>query len=277
MVVFDRVYAHELSRLDISLNEAEDFTSSNPELFEKIDCDPNESEGKSVFKYVHNSRYIAINLLTRIKKEDVVNVVCEVVKKLYRDDPHQYKSVIMYDTFNNIFSQKKGAGHLIDEVYKKLEEILYGEPHFWLQRAKSIYRLYKNDRKRLEDARSYAIKTFSDPHVKYNTKIKASFTLALIYCLLHRLTLNVDEKIIFELKAIEYAYPVVISGKNMTNSIKNEIFKNSSDSTDGAFLLLVEICESFIAYPENSKEYYSKFQNALSMIKILNELHSNRP
>ena len=126
MVVFDRVYAHELSRLDISLNEAEDFTSSNPELFEKIDCDPNESEGKSVFKYVHNSRYIAINLLTRIKKEDVVNVVCEVVKKLYRDDPHQYKSVIMYDTFNNIFSQKKGAGHLIDEVYKKLEEILYG-------------------------------------------------------------------------------------------------------------------------------------------------------
>ena len=265
LVVFDCVYAHELSRLDISLCEAEAFTSSNQELFEKIDCDPNESEGKSVFKYVHNSRYIAISLLTRINKDDIVNIVCKVVKKLYLDDPYQYKSIIMYDTFNNIFSQKKGAGHLIDEVYEKLEKILYAEPHFWLQRAKSIYRLYKEDRKRLEDARSYAIKTFSDPHIESYTKIKASFTLALIYCLLHKLTSDIDEKIVFELRAIEHAYLALISSKNMLIFIKN-------DRVDSAFSLLFEICDSFISRPEKAKEYHPTFQKALDIIKFLNEL-----
>ena len=271
LVVFDCVYAHELSRLDIPLYEAEAFTSSNQELFEKIDCDPNESGGKSVFKYVHNSRYIAISLLTRINKNDIVNAVCKVVKKLYLDDPYQYKSIIMYDTFNNIFSQKNGAGHLIDEVYEKLGEILYTEPHFWLQRAKSIYRLYKDDRKRLEDARSYAVKTFSDSHIGSNTKIMASFTLALIYCLLYKLTSNIDEKKAFELSAIDYAYPALISDK-MVISIKNEIFKNQDDRVNSAFSLFAEICDSFISRSENFKEYYWAFQKAMSIRNFLNEL-----
>lgn len=270
LVIFDRIYSHEIVELGINLKEANDFIESYPILFEKIECSPYEADGKSIYKIVHNSKFIAINMISKIDKDDLSNAVTLIVKNLYIYDPKQYKGAIMFDNLNQIFS-KDGAAYLIEYLYGKLESILYNEPHFWLQRAKSIYRLFKTDQEKLQAARVYAIKPLSDPNIDQYTKAKAAFTLSLIYCLLYFLEDDHDQKMHLQIKAIEYAHSAIVKNLDMAYSIKNELSKKR-DRPRSAFTMLMEICDNFIT-PENSRAHYIESQNALDIISKLKEIN----
>lgn len=276
LTIFDRVYFHEILNLDFRLSDIDSFISEYPELFEIIDCDPYESDGKSVKKIVHNSKNLTLSLVSRMSKEMVSEVIKIIVKKLYLNDSQQYKTAIMFDTLNQIFS-KHGSGLLIDHVYKELESILYNEHHFWLQRAKSIYRLFKNDRQKLEEARKFALKPLNDPGVARHIKVKASFTLSLIYGLLYQLADNNIEKEKFQISSIEFAHPALVGRPIIATSIQNEIVRTIDGSTQGAFEMLKYLSENFIN-PDNKRLYPIIVEYAIDILKKLNSMKNmNHP
>ena len=104
ITVFGAIYSHEVSNLDIPLKEADDFIDEYPLLFEKIDVDPQECAGKSIYKYVHNGKLLSTSIISKIKKEDLSISLISIVENLYKNDPQQYKDAILFDTINqNIF------------------------------------------------------------------------------------------------------------------------------------------------------------------------------
>ena len=93
-------------------------------------------------------------------KEDIIKCIVHIVERV-KDDRTRYRiyiDIILFDTLNQLFGGKRGAGNLIFEVYERLEEYLSDS----LQRSKSIYRLKSNDLAKLKEAYSYSIKVYFD-------------------------------------------------------------------------------------------------------------------
>lgn len=108
-----------------------------------------------------------------------------------------------------LFGYSKGAGKLIFDIYDALSPYLSQDMDYWLQRAKSIYRLRPNNYGDLLNAYQYAKKALGDgnPHLR----AKASLTTSLICCLLAKLCtdpLNIDN---YEREAIVCADSAISS------------------------------------------------------------------
>ncbi len=271
LCVFDKVYTHEALEMDIKISEVERFTKEYSILFEYLDCDPNEAYGKSVRKVVHNSRSILLNLIREMTKEDVLNVIRSIISNLYLYDKENYKAAMMFDTLNQLFSQD-GAGYLIEYIYEGLEDVLYREPHFWLQRAKSIYRLFRNDKKKLLVAATYAQKAMYDSDINGNRNInlylKSEFSAALIYCMLYNIEENSDKQNEYQIKSIQMIHEVLVSPDHhyIPNSIHSDITYRES-----AFNNIKSMCEQFIS-PENKEKHSVIVDNSIDIIKKLAEM-----
>lgn len=271
LCVFDRVYTHEALSIGVSQKDIANFIEQYPVLFERVDCDPNESDGKSVFKIVHNSKSIILNLISNMKNEDVVLSVKAIVQNLYVYDKEQYKSAILFETFNQLFG-KDGAGHLIEYIYQELENELYSEPHFWLQRAKSIYRLFKRDKEKLIQATIYSKKVIDDSRSGSNLYIKAAFTSSLIHCMLYNIEKNEGEKNIYQINSINFAYTSIFTKgfSYIPVSIKKDIFQESKFSGP-AYKNLVNLCEDFLT-SQNKMNHAIISNRALDIINGLNDM-----
>jgi hypothetical protein len=104
-----------------------------------------------------------------------------MVQKLNDARSSKYRQIVMFDNLNGVFStQEKGMRNLIHEVYAALETVLYLDPHYWLQRAKSILHLSAHDIQQIRIARSYAAKAATELADKTKAHASAVFTLALI-------------------------------------------------------------------------------------------------
>lgn len=273
LCVFNKVYMHEISYMNITNTEVNIFIHQNPILFEIIDCDPNEAFGKSIYKIVHNSRSILLNIVKTMSKEDVLYVILLIVNNLYAYDKQQYKTAIMFDTLNQLFGQE-GAGHLIEYIYKNLEDVLYKEPHFWLQRAKSIYRLFRTDKEKLLIAVEYAQKAMNDSGEGKDRNIvlylKSKFSAALIYCMLYNMEEDDEHKIHYQKQSIIMFHGVFIHRHgDLPKSIENLL--SYSHYGENVYNSIVSICDQFIS-PENKTLYPIIVDNAISILQHMKNI-----
>lgn len=243
----EKIFFHELVAINIDISVANDLVKRNDVLLEILDCEPDESEGKSVKKIVHNSKVVLMKMLLTMSDEDVIKAIKHIVKNICTDKTLQYKNIILFDTLNQLF-RKDGAGALINKLYAELEDILFDDLHFWLQRAKSIYRLFKNDKRKLYEAETYARKVYVDAPQHKNIKIKSALTTSLICSLLYKIEDDITKKNELQIEAINFAHFAVMSNhfRFVPNSIKND-FYNRVTNQQSVDELLSKICNEFLS------------------------------
>lgn len=216
----DKIYFSDLVALNIPFKEVKDLINRMPMLIEKTKVDKDlEAHVPSSYKIVHNSKVVLLSILHELSDREIINGIYYIVKKLKNDrDRHRlYKEVMLFDTLNQMFHNKRGAGNLIFRIYEELEKILNDNPHFWLQRAKSIYRLKSKDESELKKAYMYAQKAYRDGNSSLQDK--AALSLSIICMDLFYIKKNEED----EEQAIEFFFRVIMSWKSdLTKCVSSE-------------------------------------------------------
>lgn len=243
----DKLFMSDVMALEITLSEVSDFKKHFPVIIEEIPVDVNEKSNYSVTKLVHNSKLVIMKLLDGIDKEDILKCIVYIVEAVKNDRTRYriYIDIILFDTLNQLFGGKNGAGNLIFEVYERLEDFLSDSMHYWLQRAKSIYRLKANDIKKLKEAYTYSIKAYFDGGTAI--KSKAALTSSLISCLIYGLETDKDEKKYYLEQAIELGYEAVNSDYYRFNMsyLNNELKQRKRLNS---YELMKNTCNEYIEY-----------------------------
>ena len=245
----DKVFYHTFVALDIPLYDVRNLISRYNILLEEVKSLEEEFGGKTSYKLVHNSKAVLVKTLHSFNDSDIVAAIHYIVSKFNKDKTlrQECKNIILFDTLNQIFKKKDGAGYLINKIYDRLESVLYNDLHFWLQRAKSIYRLFKNDKEQLLRAKKFADKVFSDTKEYSNLNAKAALSSSLINCMLYYLENDADEKLNFQKQCIRMAYFATTTDhyKYKPQYFHSDIQAKgySSKSSDQ---MLISICDDFI-------------------------------
>lgn len=209
----DKIYSRELNSLRIKHSEIQSFLNRVSILCEWIHTTKGESGTYSTYKLVHNSKNIILDEIRKIDHDDIIQSILSIVKTFKNGDNNQkriYREVMQFDTLNQLFGRKKGAGKLIFSVYQNLESELSNDLHFWLQRSKSIYRLMPYNYWKLKSAYSYAKKVYLDSENDTLTT-KAALSVSLICGLLYNLERNYDNKLNMLEEAIDLGYQAIFS------------------------------------------------------------------
>ena len=142
--------------------------------------------------------------------------------------------------------------------------------HYWLQRAKSIYRLRNRDKEQLDIAYSFAKKVYIDGHGKLY--FQAALSLSLICCALSKLEDSPEKKISINSEAISYAHTSIFSDYYRMNNkfLKSELQLRKKEK--GNLWILCEICQEYINL---SAENDSLISEANELISKLNSLIEN--
>jgi SIR2-like domain len=181
-----KVYSILFNILDIRKSEVDDYADKLSPFVEHQNTSDIELHQHSGYKIASNSASWLFKILNEYKKyfgnNKVTRNVAELIKILINNKVYGtlHKKIITFDNLNQIFSdQQKGQAGLILNLYEKLEDILFDDNHFWLQRAKSIIFLKRNSLVDLKLARDYAKKAYYDSDNR-KFKINTATTLALI-------------------------------------------------------------------------------------------------
>lgn len=182
-----KVYSVIFNLLDINNNEIKHFLSKFSQFIERRETDNLELHQHSGHKIISNSSGWLFRILNEYKNivghNRVVKNICEIVERFAKNKAFNplYKKIINFDNLNQIFyGQDKGEAGLILNLYENLEKVLFSDDHFWLQRAKSILNLKRNDIQSLRLAIDYAKKAYYDTNNE-KLKINSTTTIALIY------------------------------------------------------------------------------------------------
>ena len=173
----DKLYYSDLIALNFPQRDVGILCKKMTPFIEIVPTGENETTRHSSLKLVHNSKIALIDLLKDFKVEEISESIIYIVKK-YR--------------LSQLFTNRKNLKNLIATIYENLQPLLENDLHYWLQRAKSIYRTNSSE-KALEEAYSYAKKAYLDG--KPDLKTKAALTSALISC-------AIGEKVVSQ--SIEY-------------------------------------------------------------------------
>ena len=219
-------------------------------LVEWIKTSKGEKNTYSAYKLVHNSKNIIMDEIQKLSHEDIIHVILTIVNAFKNGDLNQkrtYREVMQFDTLNQLFGRKKGAGKLIFMVYENLETLLKNDLHFWLQRSKSIYRLVPTNYWKLKTAYSYAKKVYLDSDNETLTT-KAALTVSLICSLLYSLEKNNTIRQDFQKEAIELGFQAIFSEYyKQEKRLKNDL--NIENSRKNYVDLIQNICSSYVLSP----------------------------
>ncbi len=245
LAVQDKVYMSNVLDLDIPLGEVHMLLKRIPLLVEEAEVDDTEKTIHAGTKLVHNSKVMLIRLLNRFAKEEIIKCIKYVVDT-FKDDYQRRRisvDVILFDTLNQLFGGKSGAGDLIFKVYEELEDTLSDSLHYWLQRAKCIYHISQSNVKQLKRAYGYAKKVYFDGD--YALRPKAALTAALISCLLYNLKSD-DETAFYLGEAVFLGYEAVSSEYYRFNEsyLNNEL--RSKKVRKSSYELLKEACQNYM-------------------------------
>lgn len=263
----DKLFISDIMALGISLLDVAEFKKHFPVVVEEVPVDIDERSNHSSTKLVHNSKVVLMKLLDEIDKENIIKCIVQIVE-MVKDDRTRYRiyiDIILFDTLNQLFGGKSGAGNLIFEVYGKLEPYLNDSLHYWLQRAKSIYRLKANDIGKLKEAYSYSIKVYFDGG--HAIESKAALTSSLISCLNSGLETDKAEKQYYLEQAIELGYEAVNSDYYRFNItyLNNELKPRKRLNS---YELMKNTCNKYM-------EYYCEhdiLEKAEKLVKKLEEM-----
>ncbi|MDE5937589.1 MAG: SIR2 family protein [Lachnospiraceae bacterium] len=247
LCVKDKIYTKDIYSLGISQSELKCFLDRAQKLIELIQNSRGEnSNSKSSHKLVHNSKLILLKEIQNFQSQDTLNAIVRIVKVFLNGDSDQrriYKEVMQFDTLNQLFGRKSGAGRLIFKVYEKLQPVLKEDLHYWLQRAKSIYRLVSDNQYfKLKEAYGYAKKVYMDSNQKSLTA-KAALTTSLICCLLYRLERSPKERQEYQKEAIRLGHEAIRSEYyRFEDRLNNEL----DSSYKGYRKNLIDTCKDFL-------------------------------
>lgn len=247
LCVKDKVYSRDINSLRIKNCEIKNFISRTKILLEWVKTAKGERNTYSTHKLVHNSKNILLEEIKKIDSKETIEAIRYIVITFRNGDNNQkrmFREVMQFDTLNQLFGRKKGAGKLIFQVYENLEQELKDDLHFWLQRSKSIYRLATNDYWKLKTAYSYAKKVYLDSENSTLTA-KAALTISLICGLIYDQERGSLRKRELQEEAINLGYQAIFSEyyrqeKRLRNDLSVEnARKNYSE-------LIHDLCQSYI-------------------------------
>lgn len=209
LCALDKLYNSDLVTLNFTQKELEQLCNKISPIIEVVAVNKDEVTRHSATKLVHNSKIALIQLLNNFSLTDITYSIVRLVEKFKKDYSRRrlYIEIILFDTINQIFANHPDSKLLIYEIYTALQTILKDDLHYWLQRAKSIYRT-TNDLNLLDDAYTYAQKAYVDGNASIS--IKAALTISLILCSIAE-NKNQEEKIHHYEAAVIYAYESVFS------------------------------------------------------------------
>lgn len=267
LCVKDKVFSRDINSLSIKYSEITSFLGRTSFLCEWIRTAKGESGTCSTHKLVHNSKNIILEEIRKMKHEDIVDSIIIIISSFRNGDNNQkriYREVMQFDTLNQLFGQKKGAGKLIFKVYKSLEEILSDDLHFWLQRSKSIYRLVPNQYWKLKDSYSYAKKVYMDSE-NVTLTTKAALSVSLICSLLYKLEKNPVAKMDLIAESINLGHRAIFSDyykqdKRLRNDLNYESEHNNYAD------LIKNTCSNYISMTNKNGDIVDK---ALDILRKL--------
>lgn len=207
----DKLYFSDISALGLHYRTVDRLIDRMQGIIERVPVAKGEKYRHSSEKLVHNSKYYMLYIMKSLSSAEIIEAILHIVSHLVKDPVRKrlYVEAVLFDTLNQLFGYSKGAGKLIFDIYDSLSPYLSQDMDYWLQRAKSIYRLRPNNYGDLLNAYQYAKKALGDgnPHLR----AKASLTTSLICCLLAKLCtdpLNIDN---YEREAIVCADSAISS------------------------------------------------------------------
>ena len=243
LVVRDKIYSRDyLGALRIKEHEIQTFLGKTGMLVEEVLCGSHETRNISTRKLVHNSRMMLLDIIHTFDREDVIGAIQRIVYAFRRgvyDQRRIYKDVMKFDNLNQLFGSASGAGTLIFDVYKELQELMADDLHYWLQRSKSIYHLKPNNPMALEEAYRYAKKAYLDAG-QDRLKKQAALSISLICCLRAGMEMEDAKRLSLEKEAVSKCYEAMFS-----NYYRQEPFmkKTLRDGRKNYVAAIIEACD----------------------------------
>ncbi|GAB57096.1 SIR2 family protein [Rheinheimera nanhaiensis] len=265
LAVLDKVYISISRHLGFGNSESAALAKKFNPLLEIIETDRSERNHKSKFKIVVNSKVWLFNAINgfSIKNgaEKTKNIIIELISEFYRniDLNPIAKKVIMFDTINQFFFRREGAGKLLIGLYSDLESILSNDPDYWLQRAKAMDRILK-DQPSLMNAIDYAKKAFFDS-TRDKTTMNAEFTIANLY---GKLCFTTNYSNIDFIKEALFWYNSSISKYNFNQNYVNSLLDNTVKNKGHLHKLMKNILSTSMPFTGESKQH---FNNILQFLK----------
>ncbi len=230
--VFNKVYSSVFRALNIDHdNLSFAIQLSNKAIELEHDLDTIEFGQHASYKAITNSKaYIFACLGAYIERRENMNFtvssIIDIVAKLKPHDRFHniYKAVIAFDTLNQIFYKKGNGGaiNLIFLIYEKLEALLYQDTHYWMQRAKSIFYLKRNNIGELLKAIEFAKKPYYDSEPFTRVNMNASYQIATIYLRVTNLQHFKDPNIFKE--AVNWIYTTLQESTSDNKVIQNLVY-----------------------------------------------------
>ena len=261
--VCDKIYSADAQRLNFSPSDVQKFVSKTSNLVEIEKTERFEAYSHSSEKIVHNSKAYLTSLLLGFQREDVIKSIVDIVK-CFKNDKYKkslLKDCILFDNLNGIF---KNAASIITDLYSDLEEHLYDDGHFWLQRAKSVYHNPESDLDDLCDAFGYVQNAIQNAGYDDSLFYKATLTKAFISSRLFVLE-DGEQKYMDMKNTIDAAYTALINSKMEYRSFYR-IFSNKMNKTNNN---LLDVCKYCI------QNRFSYSQKAQKIIAKINEIECN--
>lgn len=205
----DKLYYSDLISLNFSQREIVDFCNKTTPLIELVPTSQDETTRHSSTKIVHNSKLALVEILRDFSTDDISKSITYIVSRFKPDYSRRrlYIEVILFDTLNQLFAGREKLKLLISTIYADLQPMLENDLHYWLQRAKSIYRTNPS-REELDEAYTYAKKAYLDGNQSLYPK--AALTTALISCALSE-KVEPEEKLGYSEEAVLLAHESVFS------------------------------------------------------------------
>lgn len=270
LTIKDKLYFSDINALDIRFRTVKQLCMRMQGIIEELPLGKGEKSPHSSKKLVHNSKYYLLSIMKSFSHTEIKEAILYIVSHLIRDPfkKRLYVETVLFDTLNQLFGYSTGAGRLIFEIYDALARYLSQDMDYWLQRAKSIYRLRPNKYEDLLKAYQYAKKALSDGNA--HLKAKASLSTSLICCLLANLRNNTPEAESYEREAIVCADDAIDSTYFSINkgNLKGELRIGQRQSYSQC---IREICDRQLSHTEDTEILWK----ANHVKKLLDNLETN--
>lgn len=262
--VCDKIYSADAQRLNFSSSDLRKFVSKTDNLVEIEKTERFEAYSHSSEKIVHNSKAYLTSLLLEFKRELVIKAIVDIVKCFKKDNFKKdvLKNCILFDNLNGIF---KNAASIITDLYSDLEEFLYDDGHFWLQRAKSISHNSRSNLDDLCDAFGYVQSAIQNAGNDDSLFYKATLTKAFISSRLFALEEG-EQKYTDMENAIDAAYTALF----INNREYRSFYRIFSNKRNRAKYNLLDVCNYCI------QKGFPCSQKAQEIIFKINDIERNK-
>jgi len=241
--VKEKVYEKDYSiSLNITEEKIQRFLKKLPRVVEKVSTSSKESRYVSNYKLVQNSRLILDKYIRGFSEKEIIRDIRRIVSSFRHGSYEQkliYRDVMKFDSLNQMFGENnpdKSASMVIQHVYFELQDLLNEDMHYWLQRAKCIYRINYDDMNSLLESYKYAKYVYNGSD-KDRLKKQSSLSISLICARMAQLTTEPEKMRELYIESIEHGYEAIFSVY-----YRNEKYMRSILSERSYKKLILEIC-----------------------------------